>query len=147
MTEYSHPLVEFIGFQLDEQEDLAKTAILPEHMHPYGDTRIPVLRPDQYGDQVKGYLGGPWGDHAAYWSPTQVLAEVHAKRQIIELHAPVDGGEGWHDWEATNGVVCNECGNVDDRPVPWPCDTLKWLGQPYQDHEDYQGAWSVLAPR
>ncbi|AIZ01753.1 hypothetical protein ArV1_065 [Arthrobacter phage vB_ArtM-ArV1] len=137
----THPLVEFLTARLAEQEALAKTCLLPEHTHPYGDERIPASRPDQWARDLDNYLGGPYGKHTGYWSPTQVLAEIHVKRGLVAEHQPQNGGQ-WNGGEASNYLCCTMCGHADAAPMNYPCNVLRWLGQPYQDHEDYQGAWA-----
>jgi hypothetical protein len=75
------------------------------------------------------------------------LAECEAKRRIIEIHGSLVQVIPWVDEErnaedARRGHTwCTECGNVDDQPVAWPCDTLRLLALPYADHPDYSPEW------
>lgn len=96
--------------------------------------------------------GGPWTDeegfadvdpwfelptelanHALRHDPTRVLAEVNAKRRMVELHA--------------KGHECStmdQTGEID--PCTWvpageTCTTLDLLALPYADHPDYKDAW------
>ncbi len=79
-------------------------------------------------------------DHIAYWDPARVLADIAAKRALLELHSD-DGG---HD--------CPEI--VSDHPKgrwvyhgwvsrPDVCETVKALIQPFRDHPDFDPAWAV----
>lgn len=59
------------------------------------------------------------------------MAECDAKRQIIKLH---------HQYRN----VCSHC--VDPRNPPvhrelWPCESMRLLALPYEDHPDYRKEW------
>ncbi|WP_327160569.1 DUF6221 family protein [Streptomyces zaomyceticus] len=76
---------------------------------------------------------GTWNArHIARHDPARALAEVDAKRQIIELHGPAE-------YEYSDVDVCSTC----DRggPLPYPCPTLRLLALPYADHPDYRDEW------
>lgn len=77
---------EFLKARLDEDEAAARAALAPAAMHPYGDTCLPALREDEVPEAMRDYLGGPWGEHAARWDMTRVLADVAAKRRALDLH-------------------------------------------------------------
>lgn len=63
--------------------------------------------------------------------PARVLAEVAAKRNLIQAHRQ-DGDAPW----------CMEgCGMRAGGPE-WPCDTLYWMAGVYADHPDYQADWA-----
>ena len=68
--------------------------------------------------------------------PERVLAEVEAKRQLLDLHEP---GE----MEYVDGDVCMVCENTDvgDEGPFYPCRTLRLLAMPYADHPDYREEW------
>ncbi|ASX98750.1 hypothetical protein SEA_COLUCCI_81 [Arthrobacter phage Colucci] len=121
---YQHPVIDFLEARLEEQEALAKTCLLPEHTHPYGDERIPASRPDQWARDLDNYLGGPYGKHTGYWSPTQVLAEIHTKREVIrKLRLFVEQGK--------------ESPVIESHSVGLLI-AVKLLCQPYQDHPDFR---------
>jgi hypothetical protein len=66
--------------------------------------------------------------------PARVLAEVAAKRRILERHS---------DWNG-QAHVCPSFdlyGQCLLRLVE--CDTLKLMAEPYADHKDYDPAWRV----
>lgn len=130
-------LVTFLRARLDEDEQVARAA-----------TPGPWRAGEPYPDA--GSVGAPSGNvcnetsdgfvelvdarHIARHDPARVLAEVEAKRKIMQAHAPQHFGAGH--------VVCTVCeapfiGERDD----WPCDTLRFLALPYRGHEDYQDAW------
>lgn len=79
------------------------------------------------------------GVHIARWDPARVLAEVEAKRRILDEHQPVHGYD-------PNGPVCSTCGepgNLGDETavVRWPCPTVRLLALPYADRAGYQAEW------
>lgn len=49
--------------------ETAQAANTDEARTPYGDRSLAPVAPEQWGDMVDGYLGGPIGAHAALWSP------------------------------------------------------------------------------
>ena len=111
-------LIDFLQARLDEDEVAAK-----------------AVRPDQdYSDS----------EHQDRWTPARALAEVDAKRRIIELHKPVQCANG-----PENTIVCASCGPVGESAEVWwhkgalwfPCETLQTLALPYADHPDYDDQW------
>jgi hypothetical protein len=98
-------------------------------------------------------IGGPVAklehraaEHMARHDPARVVAEVAAKRQIIELHGHEERS-GWRpDDDDTPGAygtieqACMECGSQ-DLAVRWPCPTIRLLALPYVDHPQYQESW------
>ena len=130
----------FLLARIEEDEAVARAAIEPKEMHPYGDVRIPAMAVSEWPDAVRGYLGGPWGEHAANTNPTRVLAECAAKRAIVEMHR--------RDPDVQRMIYgdiypCTECGDADDSPMEWPCPTMRILAAVYADHPDYQPEWAA----
>jgi len=70
--------------------------------------------------------------------PRRVLAECEAKRRIVRAHSRYDVPQ-----ELTAGTIwaCETCGDVDDSPTEWPCQTIRYIAVPYADHPDYRGEW------
>jgi hypothetical protein len=81
------------------------------------------------------------------WDPTIELAEVDAKRRIVDRHTQKVGTN------VTRGT-CAECGGSDWKPVnadgllepfpwvmPWPCPTLRLLALPFAGHPGYREEW------
>lgn len=67
--------------------------------------------------------------HVARHSPARVVAEVRAKRRLLDLHS------------RSNGTgVCQACG---ERVSEGGCTTLRLLAAPYADHPAYRAAWRV----
>jgi hypothetical protein len=70
----------------------------------------------------------------------RALAEVEAKRRIIELHRPEVPPHADH--KENPPLACATCGHQDGwADVPSPCDTLRLLALPYADHPDYREEW------
>jgi hypothetical protein len=86
----------------------------------------------------RGLTADPAGlaEHIARHDPARVLAEVEAKRQIMECH---------ESWVAGNGdTICGRCEreHIDGRPGGhFPCQTLRLLALPYAGHPDYRQEW------
>jgi hypothetical protein len=73
--------------------------------------------------------------------PARVLAEVKAKRQIIDVHPPTLGDDG----RASSGTVCRTCAQDSHdgglNGDPFPCLTLRLLALPYAGHAEYREEW------
>jgi hypothetical protein len=133
-------LVEFLRARLDEDEQVAREA----------------------AEHGEGVYDSPM--QATFWSP-RVLAEVEAKRLIVERHRPISEPVEWPDDQTGKGeaLVCSSCGNRDlDGWINWrplvgeagvfpdgvtppyvlaPCETLRLLALPYAEHPDYRQEW------
>jgi hypothetical protein len=113
-------LVAFLRARLDEDQRTAEGLNMA--------TRMLGAEPDFYG------AGGPAA--AAYWrhfDPARVLAEVDAKRRILEQHH-------------RSGQTCPRCSlGTEDGQVVFerdPCGTLRLLALPYAGHPDYRAEWA-----
>ena len=67
-------------------------------------------------------------EHMARWDPARVLAEIDAKRRLIDTHQPERRGVFVDLW----------C--VHDKQ-PNPCDTVRLLALPYAARDGYQESW------
>ncbi len=79
--------------------------------------------------------------HVARHDPARVLADVAAKRRIVELHVAVAPGTVDDPWCA----VCADWPNADyDGPgtVDWPCPTQRLLALPFAGHPNYRPEWA-----
>lgn len=77
-------------------------------------------------------MTAPTANHVARWDPTRVLAEVAAKRRILERHAQCGAGAGLCD-HAHRRPVSIESGR---------CGTLRDLAAPYAGRPGFKPAWS-----
>jgi hypothetical protein len=80
----------------------------------------------------------PTRDHIIRYSPARVLADIAAKRRVVELHREV-----WHThWADVRETACATCtrGPLESGDT-WPCPTLLALAQPYAEHPDWREEW------
>ena len=75
-------------------------------------------------------------EHITRWDPARVLAEVGAKRRIVDAHTPTSGGLCPTCWEGA------EWGG----PAASPCPTLRLLAQPYAGRDGWREEWRVDGP-
>lgn len=92
------------------------------------------------GEDITDQLDTERAQHIVRHDPVRVLAEVQAKRRIIDLHQPrgVQGGPPYH-WTCT---FCDRAPAAWDNYTEWPCLTLRLLALPYASCEGYRGAWA-----
>lgn len=113
---YAAPtLDEFLRARLDERAAVAEH--WPDALDPLPPGRLFWI--DTHG-------------HPIYEPRAFVLADVEAKRRIVELHAPADDDPG-------GPVYCPECSRYDGTGKL--CPTLRLLALPYADHPDYRDDW------
>lgn len=118
-------LTEFLEARIAEDETIARECLKPENLHPYGDRRIPAIKPEDWGALADDYLGGEMGVHASRHDPLRVLAECRAKRKVIRLYQDISESDApglGMAWEAVKTV-------------------LKFLAAVYQEHPDYREEW------
>lgn len=75
--------------------------------------------------------------------PVRVLAEVAAKRAILDLHATAQTARGREERQPY--WSCPTCDPYPpmDAPSPGSCATLRLLVQPYAGHPEFHPSWSV----
>lgn len=148
-------LVAWLTAQLDTDEQTARDACHGTKGHwrrpardPYGDAG----RIEGDDDEVVVYdEGSPTplqADHIIRHDPARVLAEVDAKRRILNLHYPVDGrvysDESPGDFKTVS--VCAVCSYLDreEEPAdeqPYPCLTVRLLALPHAGHPGWREEW------
>ncbi len=116
-------LVEFLRARLDEDERRARDARPgPWSLTGHPDEVVLYSGPDEV---MRGPLRD--GAHIAHHNPARVLAEVDAKRRIVELCAEEDGGV-----EIGVGVS----------PEQWLAQSvLRLLAEVYADRPGYRQEW------
>jgi hypothetical protein len=149
-------LTEFLTARLDEDEAVARKASHQKVAGPFhGDWRADSLALSVVADREDRR-------HIARHDPARVLAEVAAKRAIVELHKVmpwrlstvgyVQGHDGRRWAQHYYGGCCSLCtaggeygGNVAefDTDEPDYCDTLRHLAAVYADHQDFREEWRV----
>lgn len=130
-------LVEFLRARLDEDEKAARAAtgqrwLAAESAPDEDDSSWVSISLEESGDDVaesRGDHGREYAAHIVRYDPARVLAEVAAKRRIVELHGDQ-----------------HECvGSLDDALAYNPyigCTTLRVLALPYAEHEAYRSEWA-----
>lgn len=97
----------------------------------------PVAKLDASGHQADAMLIGRFKPENVRARAQKMLADVAAKRAIIELHeARDDWTIGPDDREYLTGKAC-----VVDDDV-YPCETLELLAWAYRDHSGYRDEWA-----
>lgn len=120
-------LVEFLTARLDEEREVAER----EYAYPSGTPR-----------DWSHTAGDADSMLVSMFSPARVLAEVAAKRAIVDLHTPKDR-TGMYccpvcvSWELWVSQEPGEALPLDDAP----CATLRALALPYASHPDYRSEW------
>ena len=123
-------ILEFLRARLDEDEQDAQAAakVRFDQAKDAPSERAEVLAVQPPGSKVEA--------HVARWNPTRVLAEVEAKRQIVELcHSYIEAGMIQPGTTPDDDAAGAELGEV----------VLRALALPYADHPDYNPAWAVRA--
>ena len=64
----------------------------------------------------------------------RALAEVEAKRRILDLH--------WPDTSRYIKPQCHECSSCGCCSVDHPCDTIRLLAQPYAGQPGWREEWA-----
>lgn len=73
--------------------------------------------------------------HIARWDPVRVLAEVQAKRRIIEMYENADAAQ-------RAGSISERNRTQDEAAVDVLGEAVHALAAVYASHPDYRGAWS-----
>lgn len=149
-------LTAFLRARLDEEEQTARECS-PWPWDQIGNRVIDASPPSTelgigmaVGYSVARGPHAPDMAHIAHHDPARVLAEVDAKRRIIDEHAIVHRNIGWiADGEEEYGEipVCGRCvpkhSHYSRRAdVPeWCCRTLRLLALPYADHPSFKEEW------
>lgn len=123
-------LVQFLRDRLDEDEQAARR--VKSSWRQVGETGVIVASDGGHAEEC---ANGNWtgiAEHIVRHDPARVLAEVDAKRALLDLHGP---GE----FEYSDVDVCMVCDQQD--PEPYPCRTVRLLALPYADHPDYRDEW------
>jgi hypothetical protein len=144
---------EFFAARLDELEALARRAIESD-LNQWGVSGFEIryvspdsLRGDGLGASVAMTVSAKPAAHIAQHDPAYVLADVAAKRKIIEHHKLVPGEHRYRGRPAMNPKDprgCNVCHEHDGIVISaGPCLTLRLLVQPFSEHPDFSPEWKT----
>lgn len=126
-------LVAFLRARIDEDEDVAKraafgwgsawTAVVADEWSTISADGSPRVASSEDGDVMS---------HAARWDPARVLAEVAAKRAIIDALVWFTPDTEWSDFaEPGRGV---------ENPAT---DALRAMARVFAGHPDFDSAWKA----
>ena len=156
-------IVEFLEARLAEDEAVAREAITPyrpgthwewestaDDDDPESPRWLRTVEEFPTTSGVGDLPGFPLGydckaepspamDHIARHDPARALAEVAAKRGILEAHA---------GRSPRSSDFCRICEDpYTYGPEAWPCDTVRYLASTYKDHPDFnkhtEGGWTI----
>lgn len=119
-------LVQWLGQQYDEEQHAAEEAL----------KRTTTTRRMIGGEWVEDTVQPPEWRRSA-WSPTRVLSEINAKRQLLDEHQDVNDG-------SCGTCVAGQWGyptHGGSSPQDYPCRTLRLLAEPYLEHPDFPEAY------
>jgi hypothetical protein len=124
-------LVAFLRARLNEDAKLAKSG---ETWSAFEETQQGTRRVDvdHSIERVVACTRSWRGLHIARHDPARVLADVEAKREMVDEHQDVNDGSCAHWGYPTHGG---------SSPQRYPCRTLRLLALPYTDHPDYRDEW------
>ena len=125
-------LVTFLEARLGEDEKVARAA----EAEPFPDKGFQRGTHIVYGLQSTG-LGLDYQGFALVWDPARVLAEIAAKRAIIDAHPNVNDGDCGTCVRAGWGYPTHGGSTIEH----WPCPTLRLLAAPFADHPDFDESW------
>ncbi len=128
-------LVTWLRQQLDDDERIARAA--GAELAPAGDG----LRWNGWDDGIRtvsnivfavapysGYLGEP-REHIARWDPARVLAEVEAKRRILDEYTSAEAAAHFPNWEG---------GNAEGLEI-----AVRLLAHPFADRPGFRDEWRL----
>jgi hypothetical protein len=141
-------LVDFLRARLDEDEQTARAATWgPWEVGPTfgGESNRVYVKPEGPGIDTIGtcVIAGQvsnmplWrgnAQHIARWDPDRVLAEVMAKRRVMDVLRSYEPHNEW-DTEDDIGLRKNNDAGA-----------LRYLALPYADHPDYREEWRLVRP-
>jgi hypothetical protein len=96
-------------------------------------------------DETGGYL--------ERFDELRMLAEVEAKRRMLDLHEPEPSGYqyGRYVYPALGDLACSHCESLchsssgiscnGSPDAPWPCPTVRLIAAVYAEHPDYREEW------
>lgn len=144
-------LIAFLKARLDETERLAELQPpWPWKLNAEGDE---IWADDEELVASAYALSGGQQRATAAWivrhDPAHVLADIEAKRAIIDLHQITATREDNYPFNPFTGernkdefdVSCSVCGWVDHDDRDSACTTLRLLALPFASHPDYQESW------
>jgi hypothetical protein len=128
-------LIEFIRAQLADDERVAREAGSRALTWPATGTWYLEGVEHNVVGQEEAFCHPHNVEHIARHDPARVLAEVDAKRRILDRHRPI---------ELFSSMYCTYCGVLGGqraRDVNWPCPEILDAAAPYADRPGYRESW------
>lgn len=125
-------LAAFLRACLDKDEEIATWArgTIPVRRPGDGSGNVrPLRRADEQTRDL----------YSAIFRPERVLAEVEAKRRILDEHATTQTNAIGDGMRVVDVDVCRTCSNKHGVP----CTTLRLLALPYADVDGYREEWRL----
>jgi hypothetical protein len=142
----SDDLVAFLRARLDDDEQAARacaSAPWEVEIPPMVHVSVQARRDNKWKWGRLGYVATVERDedraHIARHDPARVLADVEAKRQIVEQHKPAK--LSYLPSRERGCVTCSTAQTWDAQANEANCQTLRLLALPYADHPDYRDEW------
>jgi hypothetical protein len=142
-------LATWLRAQLDEDERIALAAS-PGPWKPNAEHDEVLAVDDERvadgfalsGNQLRATV-----DHIVCWDPARVLAEVDAKRRVLDLHAPFTDYAGRIRCEHCTELCHSRSGLGCEDPADaiHPCRTVLLLSLPYGDRPGFDPRWALAA--
>jgi hypothetical protein len=123
-------LIDWFKAALDDEERVAQAK-----RPTYDDVEDSATAEDLFNAQMHthacGYRMGCFGEDCCCGSPARVLAEIDAKRRIIDEHPALANG------------ACDRCsdGMWSSGHQVHPCMTMRLLAQPYAHRPGFREEW------
>lgn len=135
-------LVQFLRDRLDEDERTALAATPgPWEQSGIGDYgwTVSFSRPGAGVEAEDSDQGRADAAHIARHDPARVLAEVEAKRRMLDEHKPAR--PEYLPRRELGCLTCTTAQAWDEKANEANCLTLRLLALPYADHPDYCEEW------
>jgi hypothetical protein len=151
-------LIAWLLQQLDEDEGLARQAFAG-HNDAIAEWHEPWSGAVEIGPREDDLICNDSGvsRHIVNWDPARVLAEVEAKRRILELHEPIPSQYVGGRYVGRPGdLQCSFCASLchsssglrcEDPDAPWPCETVNLLAQAYAGQLGWREEWRANSSR
>lgn len=132
---YDEVEAEARGLLRDLEVQIAESGFQADERGPFTPTRqLAAEMWAQYAGQTRWRNFARGRTIARFADPARVLADIAAKRAIVELHA---------DTHECTGPTLVSDPDLQEGDYGGPCTTLRLLAQPFAEHPDFDPAWRV----
>lgn len=136
-------IVEFLSQRWDEIERIAQAIDDKQADSGWGIGEGPGFTPPP-GHTITPHIGRVHeieaAQHIVMHGPDYVLADIAAKRAILNEHEPIDVVSIDEATYRQVILACLRC-RMGERQIVHPCPTLRQLALPFAQHPDYDETW------